>query len=69
MCMVAVNDVLIKEAVATQTIDANYTNETLSKIFEEMLSERINKNKRFGSLKYRGSKIWEGNLDEMRNCR
>ena len=67
MCMVSISDELVKEAVAAKAIDENYNEETLSKLVENVLSEKIaQKRLRLGMLKFRGSKVWEGNLDEMR---
>ena len=68
MCMVSISDELVKEAVAAKAIDENYNEETLSKVVEDLLSEKIAQKRslRLGMLKFRGSKVWEGELDEMR---
>lgn len=66
MSMVTISDELVKKAVAANAIDENYDEETLSKMLEDLLSEKITKSVRLGMLKFRGSKVWEGNLDEMR---
>lgn len=68
MCMVTISDELVQKAVAAKAIDENYDDETLSKLVEDLLSEKIAEKQslRLGMLKFRGSKIWDGDLDEMR---
>lgn len=66
MSTVTISDELVKRAVDANAIDENYDEETLSKMLEDLLSEKIAKSVGFGMLKFRGSKVWEGNLDEMR---
>ena len=66
MSMVTISDELVKRAVAANAIDENYDEEMLSKMLEDLLSEKIAKSVGLGMLKFRGSKVWEGNLDEMR---
>lgn len=66
MSTVTISDELVKRAVAANAIDENYDEETLSKMLEGLLSEKIAKSSRLVMLKFRGSKVWEGNLDEMR---
>lgn len=68
MCMVTISDELVKKAVAAKAIDENYSEETLSKLVEGLISEKIAEKQslRLGMLKFRGSKIWDGDLDEMR---
>ena len=66
MSVVTISDDLVKKAVEAKAIDENYDEETLSRILEGLLSEKISKSLSLGMLKFRGSKVWEGNLDEMR---
>ena len=66
MSMVTISDELVKRAVAAKAIDENYDEEMLSKMLEDLLSKKIAKSVGLGMLKFRGSKVWEGNLDEMR---
>ncbi len=68
MCMVTISDELVKKAVVANAIDENYDDETLSKLVEDLLSEKIAEKQslRLGMLKFRGSKVWDGDLDEMR---
>ena len=66
MSVVTISDDLVKKAVEAKAIDENYDEETLSRMLEGLLSEKISKSLSLGMLKFRGSKVWEGNLDEMR---
>lgn len=66
MSVVTISDDLVKKAVEAKAIDENYDEETLSRMLEGLLSEKISKSLSLGMLKFRGSKVWEGNLDDMR---
>ncbi len=68
MCMVTISDELVKKAVVANAIDETYDDETLSISVEDLLSEKIAEKQslRLGMLKFRGSKVWDGDLDEMR---
>lgn len=69
MSMITISDELVKRAVAAKAIDENYDEGTLSKMLEDLLSEKIEKSTGLGMLKFRGSKVWEGSLDEMRRSK
>lgn len=69
MCMVAVSDKIIQEAIETNTIKKDFSQEYLSGVVEELLEEKIKAKRRKRILDYEGSCIWEGDLEEMRSIR
>jgi Arc/MetJ family transcription regulator len=60
---VDLDDVLIREAMRISGIS------TKKAVLNMVLKEYIRKNNLKKILKYRGSNVWEGNLEEMRTMR
>lgn len=56
----AEQELLVKEAMEITGI------KTESEVIINALKEYIRKNRQLKILKYKGSHIWEGNLEEMR---
>ena len=60
---IEIDDKILKDALE---ISGEKSNETL---LELVLKEYVRKNNQKKLLKFRNSKIWEGNLEEMRATR
>jgi Arc/MetJ family transcription regulator len=60
---VELDDALVKEAMKISGIN------TKKAVLNMALKEYVRKNNLKKILKYRGSNIWDGNLDEMRTMR
>jgi len=60
---IQIDDKILKDALE---ISGEKSNETL---LELVLTEYVRKNNQKKLLKFRNSKIWEGNLEEMRATR
>ncbi|MDR1929100.1 MAG: type II toxin-antitoxin system VapB family antitoxin [Treponema sp.] len=60
---VDLDDILVKEAMKISGMH------TKKAVLNMVLKEYIRKNNLKKILKYRGSNIWEGNLEEMRRMR
>lgn len=60
---IEIDDKILKDALE---ISGEKSNETL---LELVLTEYVRKNNQKKLLKFRNSKIWEGNLEEMRATR
>jgi Arc/MetJ family transcription regulator len=60
---VELDDTLVKEAMKISGIN------TKKAVLTMVLKEYIRKNNLKEIVKYRGSNIWEGNLEEMRTMR
>jgi Arc/MetJ family transcription regulator len=57
------DEILVKKAMEISGID------TKKAVIHMLLSEYIRKNNQKNILKYRGKKIWEGDLEKMRETR